>query len=302
MRFLSLLSLVFLLGCQQPGSRNDATAQTVGVADAEQIVANLKYAFPGLRDRDVRVDSLESTEVDGLYRGLLVVEGGGEQPFFVTAHDTALYLLAAGPVPVGLSAEEVDEVMAEEVSSRQRDLAGMLENAPAKGPEDAPVTIVEFSDFQCPFCARAHNTLKTVLPDFAQEVRMVFAHYPLPNHPWAMPAAIASACAAQQSDEAFWALHDIYFEDQKGINTDNVMDRTRSFLLETDIDVPTWENCALDEESAAYASAVSVVQGNLRLGQELGVSGTPHFLINGESLSGAQPGQVFRQTIQRALE
>ncbi|MBZ5728825.1 MAG: DsbA family protein [Acidobacteriia bacterium] len=98
---------------------------------------------------------------------------------------------------------------------------------PARGKEDAPVTIAVFSDFQCPYCARFADMLKDVLPD--ERVRLVFRHLPLPMHPWARPAAEAAACAQEQGNGHFWSLHDFIFEHQKELAPENLQQKLAEF-------------------------------------------------------------------------
>ena len=300
-----LLWLALFAGCQTPGSGSDATAQIADDDREERIIANLKIAFPGLRDQDVSVDSLRETNIEGLHRGVLVLnERNQSQPFLVSENDTALYLLASHAIDVTLSAAEAAQSLTDEKSMRASRLMTELAGAPSRGPEDAPVTIVEFSDFQCPYCARGASTLDAVLEDYSDQVRLVFAHYPLPNHNWAVPAAVAAECAGQQSDEAFWTLHDAYFEHQQSLDTENIVARSRTFLSEanTDVDLQQWEQCVEEEDDTAHAAAVAAVQQSAQLGQEVGVSGTPHFFINGRRVSGAQPAGVFESAIEAELQ
>jgi hypothetical protein len=106
-----------------------------------------------------------------------------------------------------------------------------------------PVTIVEFSDFQCPFCARVHGTLERLLANNPQTVRLIYVQYPLPNHQWARPASMAALCAAQQDDEAFWTLHDRYFEHQREMTPQNVVERSRNVAAAVSTSCP-YSACA----------------------------------------------------------
>ncbi len=111
-------------------------------------------------------------------------------------------------------------------------MAGLVPNKGAsKGLDHAPVTIVEFSDFECPFCRRFADLMKQVLPAEKNQVRIVFHHFPLSMHPWARAAAEGAACARLQSSEAFWAMHDQLFQHQQEINANNVKQTSRSERL-----------------------------------------------------------------------
>jgi protein-disulfide isomerase len=160
---------------------------------------------------------------------------------------------------------------------------------PARGPAGAPIQIIEFSDFQCPFCLRAHPTILQVLKTYGDKVRLVYRHYPLPNHPNARPAAEASACADEQGK--FWEYHDRLFENQSKL-TDADLKQYASAL---GLDATKFNECL---DSHKYASQV---QDDLEAGDAVGVSGTPAFFINGRVLSGAQPFEAFKRVIDEEL-
>jgi len=163
------------------------------------------------------------------------------------------------------------------------------------------VTIIEFSDFECPYCRRVNPTIEQLL-DSRSDVNLVYMHFPLGNHPWARPAAVAAICAAEQDHDAFWTLHDAYFENQSSFSTTNVMDRSRGVLQDTGIDLPLWDTCATDESSDAHAAAVAEMTASMQIAREFGVTGTPAFFVNGFEMSGAKPLAEFQETIQRALD
>src|SRR6185436_11792552 len=151
-----------------------------------------------------------------------------------------------------------------------------LKGQPAKGPATAKVTIVEYSDFQCPFCSRGYNTIeKEVLKQYGDKVRFYYKHYPLPFHPWAKPGAIAAECAKQQKPEAYWTLYDAYFTHQAEVNPQNVKEKGQEFLKDSGIDMAKWGTCFDNKETAAKVNAQHDE------GAALGVTGTPAFFING---------------------
>lgn len=269
-------------------------------ARKEKILANLQSAFPQLGQMQATLGDIEATEFDGLQQGTLNVQGR-EQVFLVSADDTKLYLVAGPAIDVSKSTEEIAAAKAKEAEEREAKLAGATEGKPTRGPADAPVTIVEFSDFQCPFCSRGASTVHEILEKYDGDVKFVFKHFPLDKiHPWARPAAIAAECAASQSPDAFWTLHDAYFANQQQINPDNLVEKSKEFLADSGLDLTTWETCAGDAESDAHKAAEATVQAELDLGTELGVSGTPGFFVNGEFLNGAQPITAFEPIIKAA--
>ncbi|GAB5536650.1 MAG: hypothetical protein Rubg2KO_28990 [Rubricoccaceae bacterium] len=292
----------FIVGCAPANGQGPATDREA------QIIANLSFEYPQIADLDIRIDSLRSTSTQGLDEGFLVISGQPPQPILVTGDNKTLYLLGAPPVDISRSVEEI--AAAAEVRDAAADaaaiergaaLAAAVEGLPVRGNASAPVTIVEFSDFECPYCRLASSTVESVLANHKEDVKLVYAHFPLGNHPWAEPAAIASTCAAQQSNDAFWALHDAYFEQQQTITPTNVITKSEAVLASSGIDMATWRTCATDTQSDAYQGAAAAVQSQLALGEEYGVQGTPGFFINGRFVNGNQPIETFEATIQSAL-
>ena len=271
-----------------------------------RILANLLLKFPKLEEAVASVGELTPTEFEGLDAGSLTRRGHQPQKFLVSRDGKKLWLVG-DPIDVSRSKAEIEVALAErakakalEAEQRQATLAKATEGMPVRGKQDATVTIVEFSDFQCPYCSRGADTMEQVLEKYPNDVKFVFKHFPLGNHNWAKPAAIATHCAAKQSDEAFWTLHDKYFSGQKQINAGNLIAKTKSFLGDSGIDMAQWSTCAEDESSPEYQAASAAVDADLALGKQLGVSGTPGFFVNGEFLNGAQPLTAFAPLIEKA--
>ena len=160
---------------------------------------------------------------------------------------------------------------------------------PSQGKADAPVTVVEFSDFQCPFCLRANATVDQVLKTYGDKIHFVYRHYPLPNHPNARPAAEASACAAEQGQ--FWPYHDRLFEQQSKLSDSDLKTHAAALGLDT-----ARFNACFDAHK--YKARVDA---DMQAGNEAGVNGTPAFFINGRLLSGAQPFDEFKRVIDEEL-
>lgn len=272
-----------------------------------RILANLKLHYPQLREADVVMGDLQRSTIGGLDRGSFTIAGTQTLVFLVSREDEKLILLTREPIDVGLSEEQVEaqiandeEAAAEEAERTRAKLDDIADGWPQRGRADAPVTIVEFSDFQCPFCARAHATVVELLQKYPDDVRLVYAHFPLPNHRWARPAAIASVCAANQNADVFWDLHDWYFEQQQQIDSTSVVSRSREFLKGTGININAWSACASDPSSAAYVEAAELVDAMMQAGENLGVSATPGFFVNGHFLEGAQPLSRFEKILARS--
>lgn len=160
---------------------------------------------------------------------------------------------------------------------------------PWLGPRNAPVTIVEFSDFQCPFCERAERSLQAVRSKYAGKLRLVYRNFPLPIHPNAQKAAEAGWCAAEQNK--FWQFHDAMFADQSKLDVSDL----KGLAARLGCDTKKFSHC-LDQ--AKYAAAV---KKDAAEGERLGVDGTPTFFINGRVLNGAQPPAAFEEVIDDEL-
>ena len=177
-----------------------------------------------------------------------------------------------------------------------------LDDDPVKGNPDAPITIVEFSDFQCPFCAKFHSTslpqLETNYID-SGKVKFVYRDFPIQSiHPNAVPAAFAAECADEQG--MFWEYHDIVFENQKkwqGLSGPIMVDTFEQYAMELGLNTSDFNTCF---ESGKYADEVTK---DLQDGVSYGVTGTPGFFVGNDELGyvkiiGAQPYSVFERLIE----
>ena len=300
--FLFALSLSLL-------SAACAVAQVDNSAERkDRIKANLYFLFPQLAEHSVVLEDLAETETPGLQSGRFVVNGQQQQPFLTTSDDKQFYLVAGGPFDVSKTGDELAEAQAErEAEAAQKakeihvEMLPLVENMPHMGAAEAPVTIIEFSDFQCPYCARAAETIHEVVEKYPEDVRLIYVQFPLESiHPWARSASIASLCAADQSVDAFWTLHDSFFENQKELDSTNVIENSRTYLAGSNLDMDTWSSCASDESSEAYQNASARVDASLQLGAQHGINSTPGFFVNGQFVSGAQPIETFEELIEKA--
>jgi protein-disulfide isomerase len=164
-----------------------------------------------------------------------------------------------------------------------------IDGAHARGPDDAKVTVVIFSDFQCPFCARVQATLRQVETKYGKDVRLVAKHNPLPMHNRAMAAAIAAEAAGRQGK--FFEMHDLLYENGRDLTDANFVKWARKIKL----DVPRFE------EDLKDPSIKSTIEKHQRQATELGARGTPAFFINGRFLSGAQPITSFEKVIDEEV-
>lgn len=163
-----------------------------------------------------------------------------------------------------------------------------VDDDPALGPEDAPIVIVEFSDFRCPYCARFHSqTLYPLLDQYEGQIRLVYRDFPIVG---GEQAALAAECADDQG--VFWEYHDLLFENQSALSSNDALLELASQL---DIDMDTFSACLENQDHLAE------VEADFSDGVSYGVRGTPAFFVNGHPLVGAQPMPVFRQLIDELL-
>ena len=178
-----------------------------------------------------------------------------------------------------------------QVSLQAPDLPRMDVEAkgPSRGPTNAPVTIVEFSDFQCPYCGREYPVIERLMKEYDGKLRLVFRHYPLDFHPFAQKAAEAGACAQDQGK--FWELHDKMFSNQGKLAVADLKGYAKSLGM----DGTKFDKCLDSGEKKA------LVDDDLKAGSAAGVNGTPAFFINGIFINGAQPYEHMKQAVDREL-
>jgi protein-disulfide isomerase len=165
-----------------------------------------------------------------------------------------------------------------------------VKGAPVKGPQNAPVTIVEFSDFQCPFCGRVVPTLQELEKTYQGKVKVIFKHQPLSFHPFAKPAAVASMAAAEQGK--FWQMHDKLFANQQNLDRASL----EKYAGEIGLDLARFRADLDSSKFEAYIAADSAE------GMRVGANGTPTFFINGRQVVGAVPIEQFKTVIDEELK
>ncbi len=160
---------------------------------------------------------------------------------------------------------------------------------PSKGPENAPITIVEFSDFECPFCSRGVETVDQVMQKYPGKVRLVFRHFPLEFHASAKKAAEGSLCANEQGK--FWEFHDVLFKNQRALGEADLKNHAQTVGLDA----------AKFAECLASGKHAETVKADMEAASKVGVNGTPAFFVNGVPLSGARPLSDFEAIIEQEL-
>ena len=159
-------------------------------------------------------------------------------------------------------------------------------DSPVLGNPSAPITIVEFADFECPVCRNLHDVLRGLLPNYPQ-VKLVFKNFPLDNlHPWAHTAAIATRCAYQQDPKSFWKLYDLIYDNQDIISASDVYQKMLDYAGRTGLNTDAFKACLASPEAAAAVNA------DMENGKLVDVRSTPTLFINGRRLVGADPHAV----------
>ena len=232
------------------------------------------------------VTKIEPAEMPGWRRGHLEAALGDQKqdiPFYVS--DDGRYLFRGEAIDL-----TVDPFVA-----LMRKIK--LDGAPTRGPSDAKVTVVEYSDFQCPYCGRAWELFeKDVYPQYKDKVRFVFKQMPLTQiHPWAEDAAVASACALEQGNDQFWKVYDGLFAQQAQITKENLPAKVEEIATAAGLDVPRLKECL------ASRKTIDAVKADQSEAATVGVSGTPTFFINGRRIQNTQDAGAFKQAIDQAL-
>ncbi|MCI0455104.1 MAG: thioredoxin domain-containing protein [Candidatus Dadabacteria bacterium] len=307
---------VFMLALCLFAMGGSVFAQNISPEDAKRLQIFIKRTL-GTRvpeDAKIQVKGYEKSSLSGFKKGNFAIEsskGSGDVPFLISNDgrylifgepietqkfkDTPVAGLKEGKIPLGrqsfpvlMSKDGKYMILGELIDSKVNPLQETmkkisLNGVPVKGNTNAKVTIVEYSDFQCPFCKRGADMLPGILDQYKDKVKLVYKQLPLPNHNWAKGAAIASVCAYEQGNDKFWKYHDLLFQKQKEITLEKSKDQFNAFAKETGLNTAKFETCVNSPETA------SKVQNEMKEAQSVGVSSTPTFVVNGMIVQGANP-------------
>lgn len=228
----------------------------------------------------VSVDKMEETNVEGMRKGFLLAEGG-QVPILVSGDRKTIM--------VG-RLENLDEDPAAETARKIS-----LDNVPSKGNPKAQVTVVEYSDFQCGYCARAASQVADFLKDYKGKVRFFYKQFPLSFHKWAEQASIASLCVYDQANEKFWKFHDAIFEKQSEIKVADAEETLAEMARKLGVDMKKYNECVKSEEARRR------VASEMREGRSIGVRGTPTFVVDGFVISGGANIKAIRNAVDYRL-
>ena len=222
----------------------------------------------------ISTKDFQDTGIAGLKKGLI----SGQVPLFVSSDGKTMVLGTQG-----LGTDIIDTTVDPHKETMEKI---SLENTPSKGAENGQIAVVEYSDFQCPFCKRGKDMLPEILEEYGDQVTIYYKQLPLPNHDWAMKASIASLCAAEQGNDKFWEFHDKIFDNQKEIDLATADETFKSYAKDLGLNTKEFDQCLGSKEIAAR------VQADLKEAQEIGVNSTPTFVVNGMKVPGANPQGV----------
>jgi protein-disulfide isomerase len=171
----------------------------------------------------------------------------------------------------------------------------LADHSPSRGSLDARVTIVEFSDFECPYCSLFHQWMQGVTEQALPPVRLVYKHLPLPAHPWARAAATVAACAGVQSPDGFWQVHDFIFKEQAFLTAENLQDRIGQFADNVPmLDAQKLKYCA------SSGGAEQIIGRDETLAKQFHVLHTPTLFINGKRVDSVRSKEELKGLIEEA--
>ena len=269
-------ALTFLLSAAATyAQQNNSPAGNAGSSSSSQTQKNIDaylrnlYAFgPNVQ---LSVGPLKGTTVEGILEtNIDVVIDGNKQSvkFYVSKDGRFLFR--------GDLSDMTKDPLAETRAQIQ------MNDAPSVGDKNAPVTLVEYSDFECPVCKKLHDVLRGVLPNYVGKLRLVFKDFPIEQiHPWARSAAIAGRCAYQQDPGAFWKIYDLIYDNQEVISAANAWTKMSDYAAQSGLSAETFKTCMASPEPGA---AIDASRAN---GQLLEVNSTPTVFVNGRRMVGA---------------
>jgi protein-disulfide isomerase len=231
-----------------------------------------------------KMNEIKPSEVPGMSAVALTIAGPqGSQYVKLYVTGDGKYAFPAEPMPFGAKPFE---------ATRQELNKGV--NGPSRGPADAPVTIVEFSDFQCPHCKEAAPIVEKLLAE-EPKAHFVFQNYPLPSHNWAHKAAQYADCVGRASSDAFWKFVQKTFESQEQITDANVDEKLTAIANDSGVKGSDIATCATKPETFTR------VEHSIALGKEAGVTGTPTIFINGRKIPNLGiPMDTLKQLVEFA--
>ncbi len=285
------LFLILAFGTIAPPARaQQAQPATVGASAGatsptqKSIEAYLRHLYAFGPDVQLVVGPPKPTPIEGLLESNidLTIDGNKQAVKFYVSKDGKF-----------LFQGELSDITKDPLAQNRAQI--QMNDAPSLGDPKAPVTLVEYSDFECPVCRNLHDALRGLLPNYAGKIRVVFKDYPIEQlHPWARTAAIAGRCAYQQDPKAFWKMYDFIYDNQEIISAANAWTKMMDYAGQSGVDAAAFKTCMASPEAGA---AVNASRAN---GQQLDVNSTPTVFVNGRRIVGADP-RLLEQYIKYEL-
>lgn len=288
-KYLQLLAGILLfvaLARLHAQSKSPGATQTSHNGTREKIVRYVRERFSIPDTVKLAVGDFRDSAFPDFYVTTITLDDGKQQRsqnFFVSKDER--YLVEGNIFTLGADAKR-------EIAN-----AISLEDQPSLGPANAPVTIVEYADLQCPSCALLHNFLeKEVVPKYGDKVRVVFKEFPLTNiHEWSLTGAVAAQCAYQIDPAKYVPFRSLVYQNQTTVNADNSRDMLLHFAAQAGIDNLQLASC-IDAKTS-----LPRVEANAQEAQALGITQTPTTFVNGRIVVGAPEPAAFFKIIDEAL-
>ena len=275
-------ALVAVLGAPCLFCATEALAPKI---DKQKLETYVRYAEGFSPEVKISIDDPAPSPFTGYYRVLVHLTAGAHQL------DRLYYATQDGQELINGSIWKLNE------SPFVDTLEHLSSEGPSFGPPNARVTIVVFSDFECPYCRALAKTLRDKIPQkYPTDVRVVFKDFPIDSiHKWARAASEAAHCLASQKPGAFWAFHDWIFEHQQEVNETNLRDHALAFTKQQNLDVVAVSSCMANHVTAQEVSR------SQQSGAALQILQTPTIFVNGRTISGAIPWQTLDNVIKIEL-
>jgi protein-disulfide isomerase len=286
---LRLFTIVMLACCAviaAPGQQASTNAPAAGSSPSQvqkDVAAYLRHLYAFGADVQLVVGAPKDTGVTGIQEVTIDLKIGEN------AESTKMYVSKDGKF---LFRGELSDMTKDPLAESRALL--QTANSPMLGDPHATVTLVEYSDFECPVCRSLHDALRGLLPNYPQ-VRVIFKDFPIENlHPWARTAALAGRCSYHQDPKAFWKVYDLIYDSQDVISAENAWSKMNDYASQAGLNVEAFKSCLAAPKAAAEVDA-SVANA-----KQLEVSSTPTIFVNGRRIVGADP-HLLQQYIDYEL-
>ena len=285
--FAALFAVTFTFAQQKPVSKFAATTSTTGLPSEETVNAFLQATFGYQPQVTWKIVDIKPAKAKGLAEVDVTLnnpQGQQQTVFYVTpdgSHAVVGQIIPFGPQPF----ESDRKVLAAKATG------------PSRGPANSPVTIVEFSDMQCPHCKAVQPTIEKLLQE-EPNAKLVFENFPLPMHDWAAKAAAYNVCVGKKSPDAFWKFVGSVYDDQANITLATADEKLSALADKAGVKGSEIAACAAQDDVIGH------VQGEVLLGQSLEVNATPTFFINGRRIAdfASLPYEVLKSLVDYAAK